>query len=355
MRQAALGLMTAEQIEHFNEELEIDFAISEQGLGRFRVNVFYQRGYPAMVLRYITADMPKLEDLGMPEILKELVMLKRGLILMVGAAGAGKSTTLAAMINHRNETSSDHILTIEDPIEFLHSNKKSIINQREVGLDTKSFARALRSAVRAAPDVILVGEIRDRETMEAALALAGTGHLCIATLHANNCAETLDRIINMFPRDQHNQIFLDLSQYLRAILSQRLVVAKSGSRVAASEVMVNTPHISELIKKGDVVGVKEAIRHRHGEGHVELRHVALQSGEGRPDRARGGADERGFAHQSRGQDQLRLSRLARGAAVPGDPAERSPTTGRHSAPAELQGTRLDSNSRVITSQPYCSA
>jgi twitching motility protein PilU len=186
-------------------------------------------------------------------------MLKRGLILMVGAAGAGKSTTLAAMINYRNETSSDHILTIEDPIEFLHSNKKSIVNQREVGIDTKSFARALRSAVRAAPDVILIGEIRDRETMEAAIALAGTGHLCIATLHANNCAETLDRIINLFPQDQHTQIFLDLSQYLRAILSQRLVVAKSGSRVAASEVMINTPHISELIKKGDVVSVKEAI------------------------------------------------------------------------------------------------
>jgi twitching motility protein PilU len=261
VRQAALGLMTQDQIEHFNEELEIDFAISETGLGRFRVNVFYQRGYPAMVLRYITAEMPKLEDLGMPDIYKDLVMLKRGMILMVGAAGAGKSTTLAAMINYRNETSSDHILTIEDPIEFLHTNKKSIINQREVGLDTKSFARALRSAVRSAPDVILVGEIRDRETMEAAIALAGTGHLCIATLHANNCAETLDRIINMFPRDQHNQIFLDLSQYLRAILSQRLVSAKTGgARVAASEVMVNTPYISELIKKGDVIAVKEAIR-----------------------------------------------------------------------------------------------
>src|SRR5258708_6227794 len=251
VRQAALGLMTQDQIEHFNEELEIDFAISESGLGRFRVNVFYQRGYPAMVLRYITAEMPRLED---------LVMLKRGMILMVGAAGAGKSTTLAAMINYRNETSSDHILTIEDPIEFLHSNKKSIVNQREVGLDTKTFARALRSAVRSAPDVILVGEIRDRETMEAAIALAGTGHLCIATLHANNCAETLDRIINMFPRDQHNQIFLDLSQYLRAILSQRLVFAKTGTRVAACEVMMNTPYISELIKKGDVIGVKEAIR-----------------------------------------------------------------------------------------------
>lgn len=260
VRQAALGLMTQEQIEHFNEELEIDFAISESGLGRFRVNVFYQRGFPAMVLRYITADMPRLDDLGMPDIFKELAMLKRGLILMVGATGSGKSTTLAAMLNYRNETSSDHILTIEDPIEFLHSNKKSIVNQREVGLDTKSFARALRSAVRAAPDVILVGEIRDRETMEAAIALAGTGHLCIASLHANNCAETLDRIINMFPRDQHNQIFLDLSQYLRAILSQRLVMSKTGKRVAATEVMMNTPHVSELIKKGDVIGVKEAIR-----------------------------------------------------------------------------------------------
>src|SRR5258706_2471939 len=259
VRQAALGLMTQDQIEHFNEELEIDVAISESGLGRFRVNVFYQRGYPAMVLRYITAEMPRLEDLGMPDVFKDLVMLKRGMILMVGAAGAGKSTTLAAMINYRNETSSDHILTIEDPLEILHTNKKCIVNQREVGLDTKSFARALRSAVRSAPDVILVGEIRDRETMEAAIALAGTGHLCIATLHANNCAETLDRIINMFPRDQHNQIFLDLSQYLRAIMAQRLVMGKESRRVAAVEVMINTPHIATLIKKGDVVSIKEAI------------------------------------------------------------------------------------------------
>jgi twitching motility protein PilU len=260
VKQAAYGLMNAEQIEYFEEELEIDFAISEPGLGRFRVNVFHQRGYPAIVLRYITADMPRLDQLGLPEILKELAMLKRGLILMVGATGSGKSTTLAAMINHRNETASDHILTIEDPIEFLHTNKKSIINQREVGLDTKSFHRALRSAMRAAPDVILIGEIRDRETMEAAIALAGTGHLCIATLHANNAAETLDRVINMFTRDQHDQIFLDLSQYLKAILSQRLVKAKDNRRVAAMEVLLNTPHIQELVKKGDVIGVKEAMR-----------------------------------------------------------------------------------------------
>jgi twitching motility protein PilU len=260
VKQAAYGLMNIEQTEYFEKELEIDFAISEPGLGRFRVNVFHQRGYPAIVLRHITADMPRLEQLGMPDILRELVMLKRGLILMVGAAGAGKSTTLAAMINYRNENSSDHILTIEDPIEFLHANKKSIVNQREVGLDTKSYHRALRGAMRAAPDVILIGEIRDRESMEAAVALAGTGHLCIATLHANNSSETLDRIINMFPRDQHEQIYLDLSQYLRAILSQRLVQGKDNRRVAAVEVLLNTPHIHELIKKGDVVAVKEALR-----------------------------------------------------------------------------------------------
>jgi twitching motility protein PilU len=259
VRQAALALMTGEQREQFAEELELDFAISEPGLGRFRVNVFMQRGYPAVVLRYITAEMPRIESLGLPQSISELAMHKRGLVLVVGAAGSGKSTTLAAMINLRNETASDHILTIEDPIEFLHANKRSIVNQREVGGDTRSFARALRGALRAAPDVILVGEIRDRESMEAAIHLAGTGHLVLATLHANNCAQTLDRIINLFPSEQHSQIFLDLSQYLRGILAQRLVMGKDGRRVAAVEVMLNTPHISDLINKGDVVGVKEAI------------------------------------------------------------------------------------------------
>src|SRR6185312_5754402 len=260
VRQTALALMTAEQRERFVSELEIDFAISEPGLGRFRVNVFLQRGYPAVVLRYITADMPRLDSLGLPEAISDLAMLKRGLILVVGATGSGKSTTLAAMINLRNDTASDHIITIEDPIEFLHTNKRSIINQREVGLDTKSYARALRGAMRAAPDVILIGEVRDRESMEAAINLAGTGHLVMATLHANNCAETMDRIINMFPREQHTQIFLDLSQYLRAIMAQRLVMGKDNRRVAAMEVMLNTPHISELVKKGDVIGAKEALR-----------------------------------------------------------------------------------------------
>jgi twitching motility protein PilU len=259
VRQTAFALMTPEQRDYFVREFELDFAISEPGLGRFRVNVFMQRGFPAMVLRYITADMPRLESLGLPEVMSDLVLMKRGLILMVGSTGSGKSTSLAAMINYRNENASDHIVTIEDPIEFLHTNKRSIVNQREVGIDTKSYNRALRGVVRAAPDVILIGEIRDRESMEAAINLAGTGHLVLATLHANNCAESLDRIINMFPREQHNQIFLDMSQYLRAILAQRLVMGRDGKRVAAVEVMINTPHISELVKKGDVMGIKEAI------------------------------------------------------------------------------------------------
>jgi len=260
VRQAALELMNEDQLEEFTRELEIDFAVSEPGLGRFRVNVFHQRGNIGMVLRFITPELPELDNLGMPEGIKELVMLRRGMILMVGASGSGKSTTLAAMINHRNINSASHIVTIEDPIEFLHSNKKSIVNQREVGLDTRSYERALRSSMREAPDVILVGEIRDRETMKATIDLAGTGHLAIATLHANNSPETLDRIINMYPSDQHRQVFMDLAHYTRAIISQRLVKSKEGERVAAVEIMLNTPHISELMLKGDISGVKEAFK-----------------------------------------------------------------------------------------------
>jgi twitching motility protein PilU len=275
VRQTAFALMSPEQREHFVHEFELDFAISEPGLGRFRVNVFMQRGFPAMVLRYITADMPRMESLGLPAIMTDLVLMKRGLILMVGATGSGKSTSLAAMINYRNENASDHIVTIEDPIEFLHTNKRSIVNQREVGIDTKSYSRALRGVVRAAPDVILIGEIRDRESMEAAINLAGTGHLVLATLHANNCAESLDRIINMFPREQHNQIFLDMSQYLRAILAQRLIMGRDGKRVAAVEVMINTPHIQDLVKKGDVMGIKEAIT-SSGERGIQSFDVSLR-------------------------------------------------------------------------------
>ncbi|WP_405238201.1 PilT/PilU family type 4a pilus ATPase [Lentisalinibacter orientalis] len=266
VKQAALELMNEEQLEVFSREMEIDFALSEPGVGRFRVNVFQQRGNVGMVLRFITADLPTFEQLELPEVLEDLVMLKRGLILMVGATGSGKSTTLAAMVNHRNENTSSHIITIEDPIEFLHPNKKSIVNQREVGMDTISYARALKSAMRAAPDVVLIGEIRDRESMQAALDLAGTGQLAIATLHSNNAPETLDRIINMFPMEQHNQVFMDLSHYLRAIISQRLVRDREGKRVAAVEVMLNSPHIAELIMKGDISAVKEAVKDSNERG-----------------------------------------------------------------------------------------
>ena len=260
VKQAAIELMNDELLETFTRELEVDFAISEPGLGRFRVNVFHQRGNVAMVLRYITSELPTLDELGMPVQMKELIMLRRGLILMVGAAGSGKSTTLAAMINHRNEKTSSHIITIEDPIEFLHPNKQSIVNQREIGLDTKSYGRALKSAMRGAPDVLLIGEVRDRESMQTAIDMAGTGHLVLGTLHSNNAPETLDRIINMFPQEQHAQIFMDLAHYLRAILSQRLVRSRTGKRVAAVELMLNTPHIKDLILKGDISAVKEALK-----------------------------------------------------------------------------------------------
>lgn len=266
VRQAAMELMTREQLEEFSRELEIDFALSRPGLGRFRVNIFHQRGDVALVMRYISEAIPDLDALGMPPILKELVMFRRGLLLMVGATGSGKSTTLAGMLDHRNEKTASHIITIEDPIEYLHPNKKSIVNQRELGADTKSYARALKSAMREAPDVVLVGEIRDRETMQATIDLAGTGHLAIATLHANNAPEALDRIINLFPRDQHGQTYMDLSQYLRAIIAQRLVRSLDGQRVAAVEVMLNTPRIAELIQRGEPGMVKESFHESSEQG-----------------------------------------------------------------------------------------
>ena len=257
---AAYGIMNDYQRAQFEENLEVDFAIAlEDGSARFRVNVFHQRGDIGMVLRLIPSKIPTVDELGLPPILNEVIMAKRGLILMVGATGSGKSTSLAAMINHRNENMAGHILTIEDPVEFSHPHKKSIVNQREVGVDTMSYARALKSSLREAPDVILIGEIRDRETMEAAMELSNTGHLAISTLHANNANQAMERVINMFEQVEHKQLFMDLSLNIRAVISQRLVTGVDGKRCAAIEIMVNTPHIQELILKGDLDEIKVAM------------------------------------------------------------------------------------------------
>ncbi len=270
------GIMDEEQRRAFDEQLELDFAIALGDEGRFRVNAFHQKNTTAMVLRYIRTAIPRIDDMRVPPILKELILNKRGLLLMVGGTGSGKSTTLAAMLNHRNETTSGHILTIEDPVEFIHPHRKSLFNQREIGLDTRSYARALKSALREAPDVVMIGEIRDRETMEAALEIAGTGHLAVSTLHANNAYQALNRIINMFPQALHKQLFMDLSLYMRAILSQRLVPSTDGKRRAAVEVMINTPFMAELILKGEIDAVKEALAESSEQGTQSFETALLE-------------------------------------------------------------------------------
>jgi len=259
IRELALSILTPEQQEYLQKHLEIDFATEAGGLGRFRVNVFNQRNSLAMVLRYVRSEIPRLADLAMPEGMRDLAMLKRGMILMVGATGSGKSTTLAAMLNHRNENSAGHILTIEDPIEFVHPNRRSIVNQREVGEDTVSYERALQSSLREAPDVIFIGEVRKRETMDACIQLANTGHLAISTLHANNAYQALQRIVNLYPDDMRGQLYLDLGLTLRAIISQRLVRRRDGRRIAAVEVMVNTPYIQDLIIRQRIDEIPEAM------------------------------------------------------------------------------------------------
>ena len=254
----ANGIMTAEQQAAFRSVREIDFAIRYRDIGRFRVNVFRQRGSVAMVMRNI-GSIPRLADLNLPPVITELAMRKRGLVLCVGATGSGKSTTLAAMINHRNATATGHILTIEDPIEFMHPHQRSIVNQREIGIDTRSYANALRSAMREAPDVVLIGEIRDRDTLEACLHLSATGHLAISTLHSNNAYQTLQRIVSMYPQEAREQLFMDLSINLQAVISQRLVPGVDGKRVAATEILMNTPYVAELILKGRIEQVREAM------------------------------------------------------------------------------------------------
>jgi len=251
--------MTEEQIAVFERDLEINFSIVESGVGSFRVNVFKQRGAVAMVIRYIKVNIPSVEELRLPLMLKEVVMEKRGLIMVVGSTGSGKSSTLASMINHRNQMKTGHILTIEDPIEYMYRHAKSIVNQREVGIDTRTYANALVNAMREAPDVIMIGECRDRDTFQAALAYAQTGHLCLTTVHANNSYYALNRVINFFPHEARNSLLMDLSVSLRAIVSQRLVRDMNGKLCPAAEILLNTKHIQELIKNGQVDQIKDAM------------------------------------------------------------------------------------------------
>ncbi|MEY4754401.1 MAG: hypothetical protein RJA44_2076 [Pseudomonadota bacterium] len=257
----ARAIMNDKQAAEFERTKECNFAISPPGIGRFRVNSFVQQGQIGMVLRTIPRTLPTIDALGLPTILKDVTMYKRGLVILVGATGSGKSTTLAAMVDHRNETAYDHIITIEDPVEFVHPHKNCIVTQREVGIDTIGWEAALKNTLRQAPDVILMGEIRDRETMEHAIAFSETGHLCMATLHANNANQALDRIINFFPEERRPQLLMDLSMNLKATVSQRLVPREEGTgRIAAVEVMLGTSYVSELILKGEIGEIKDAMR-----------------------------------------------------------------------------------------------
>ena len=257
----AFSIMSTKQIEEFSSTNECNFAISLPDTSRFRVNAMVQRGATALVFRSITSKIPNFDSLNLPPVLKDVVMKKRGLVIFVGGTGSGKSTSLAAMVDHRNENCQDHIIIIEDPIEFVHQHKKSIITQREVGVDTENWFAALKNTLRQAPDVILIGEIRDRETMDYALAFAETGHLCLATLHANNSNQALDRIINFFPEERRTQLLTDLSLNLQAFISQRLIPREGGKgRVAAVEILLNSPIISEMIQKGEIHGIKEMMK-----------------------------------------------------------------------------------------------
>ena len=276
VKELAYSLMDQQQIAEFEQNLEMNFAVPVHGVGRFRVNIFRQRGEVSMVIRYIRTHIPNFEEMSLPAVLGNVVMEKRGLILVVGATGSGKSTTLAAMIGHRNRNSGSHILTIEDPLEFVHSHQRSIVQQREVGIDTLSYENALKNALREAPDVILIGEIRDMDTMKHAINYSETGHLCLATLHANNANQALDRIINFFPEMMHRQILMDLSLNLRAIISQRLLPSvQDGNLVPAVEVMLSSPYIAELINKGQIGAIKDAMKESSEPGTITFDQALL--------------------------------------------------------------------------------
>ncbi len=314
-RQLAQAMMTANQRDEFEREMECNFAISLPGVSRFRVNVYVQQQSVSMVIRTIASEIPNFEKLKLPEVLKDVVMNKRGLVLVVGATGSGKSTTLAAMIDHRNRTSAGHIITVEDPVEYVHASRLSLVTHREVGVDTKSWHHALKNTLRQAPDVILIGEIRDAETMEHAISFAETGHLCLGTLHANSASQTIERIINFFPEERRNQLLMDLSANLRSIVSQRLVRREDGNgRSAAIEILLNTPTIAERIFQGQfhelkaimsksrelgmrtfdwalfelydqgLIGFDEAIRNADSANELRL-HIKLKSDRGEPQAA----------------------------------------------------------------------
>jgi twitching motility protein PilU len=319
--QLAYSMMSEAQQRQFEEDLELNMAFTRPEIGRFRVNIYRQRGEISFVVRHIKFNIPELSTLNLPEVLPQIINQRKGLILVVGSTGSGKSTTLAAMLDHRNRSRSGHILTVEDPIEYMFRHQKSIVGQREVGIDTHSYDNALREAMREAPDVIMIGEVRDRATMEHAISYADTGHLCLSTLHAVNTYQALDRIINMFPPEGQNQILMDLSLNLKGIVSQRLVPSRKGGRVPAVEVMLNSPYIAELIRKGEIHDIRDAVAKgaRDGmqtfdqslfdlfkQGHIELE-TALDHADSRSDlewRINFGGGVQTFATKNKAGDDL---------------------------------------------------
>ena len=295
VRELACSIMNDKQRAEFEKTLELDMAIGVNQVGRFRVNVLWQRGEVSMVIRHLKTEIPSMSTLGLPKILEKLIMEPRGLILVVGSTGSGKSTTLASMLDYRNCNTTGHILTIEDPIEYTHNHKQSVVNQREVGVDTRSYTEALRRAMREAPDVIMIGEIRDRETMKQALTYAETGHLCISTLHASNVDQTMRRIVNFFPEHAHKELFMDLSLHLKAVVAQRLIKAKDGKRCAAVEVMLASPYIKDLINKGEIGGIGDIMEKSEQQGMKSFDQAIMDlyhQGKISQDEALGNADSR---------------------------------------------------------------